>query len=918
MDLVYNKEYYEQYDMDGNSVNYRESELLTSFFRKIAQRIVEDLHPKTVLDAGCAMGHLVAALRDLGVAAYGIDISEYAISMVREDVRPFCAVGSLADPLPATLPERFDLIVSLEVLEHLPEADGKKAIANLCAHTDLFLFCSTPDDFEDPTHINVQPTAYWADLFAKNGMFRNFDYSPSYITSYAALFARKDAQADLVRAYEQFLADRERSSRDFWSSAVADKEQHIRNQEGTLQSLNRALEDQKQQLHALQNELERTAAELERTAAELEHYQQHYQASINQREELKRDLTHYKGLYDSVERSISWRLTAPCRAVMNATRKIFGLFRYRHLVGKGFRSLFRNGFRATWVKAKYKIRQLSALPQTQKALYTEEELALQKTVKFPRDVKISILVPLYNTPEQYLREMIQSVLDQTYGNWELCLADGSDEAHADVGKTVREYARRDSRILYQKLEKNLGISGNTNACIHMAGGEYISLFDHDDLLHPAALYEVMKAICDQGADFIYTDENTFHLTPADAYCPHFKPDYAPDTLRANNYICHLTTFQASLLETVGEFRPECDGSQDFDMVLRLTEQAKKIVHIPKILYYWRSHPNSVASGIGAKPYVIAAAKKAISDHLERVGLKGEVLDSAVPSMYRLRYELTEEPLVSILIPNYEHKAELKTCLESIYKKTTYPNFEILVIENNSSSREIFDYYDEIQQKWVNLRVITWDSYFNYSAINNFGARYAAGSHLLLLNNDTEVISPDWIQEMLMYSQRPDVGAVGAKLYYPDNTIQHAGLGLGLLTLAGHLHRNFDRNHPGYMGRLSYAQNLSGVTAACVMIRKEVWDAVGGLDETFEVAFNDVDLCMRIRAAGYLILWTPFAELYHYESKSRGLDEAPEARKRFVGEVERFQTRWAKELAAGDPYYNPNFSLDKEDFSLKTL
>jgi GT2 family glycosyltransferase len=789
-------------------------------------------------------------------------------------------------------------------LEHLLEADGQKAIANLCSHTDQFLFCSTPDDFEDPTHINVQPTAYWADLFAQNGLFRNFDYSPSYITSYAVLFSRKDTQTGLVRAYEQFFADRERSSQGFWSGAVADKERHIRNQEGAIQSLNQAVEDREQALRALQ--------------AELEHYKLHYQACMNQREELKRDLAHYKGLYDSVERSISWRITAPFRGFMNGLRKVFGLLRYRHLVVKGLQSLRHNGFRATWAKAKYKIRQLNALPQTQKALYTEEELAQQKNVKFPREIKISILVPLYNTPEKYLREMIQSVLDQTYGNWELCLADGSDEAHTDVGKTVQDYARRDSRILYQKLEKNLGISGNTNACIHMATGDYISLFDHDDLLHPAALYEVMRAICDQGADFIYTDENTFHLTPADAYCPHFKPDYAPDTLRANNYICHLTTFQASLLETVGEFRPECDGSQDFDMVLRLTEQAKKIVHIPKILYYWRSHPNSVASGIGAKPYVIAAAKKAIADHLDRVGLKGEVLDSAVPSMYRLKYDIIGNPLVSILIPNYEHKAELKTCLESIYEKTTYPNFEVLVIENNSSSREIFEYYEEIQKKWSNLRVITWDSHFNYSAINNFGARHAAGSHLLLLNNDTQIISPDWIQEMLMYSQRSDVGAVGAKLYYPDNTIQHAGLGLGLLTLAGHLHRNFDRKHPGYMGRLSYAQNLTGVTAACVMVPRDVWDQVGGLDETFEVAFNDVDLCMRIRAAGYLIVWTPFAELYHYESKSRGLDEAPEKRKRFLGEVERFQTRWAKELAAGDPYYNPNFSLDKEDFSIKTL
>lgn len=273
-------------------------------------------------------------------------------------------------------------------------------------------------------------------------------------------------------------------------------------------------------------------------------------------------------------------------------------------------------------------------------------------------------------------------------------------------------------------------------------------------------------------------------------------------------------------------------------------------------------------------------------------------------------------MVSILIPNYEHKKELETCLNSVFEKTTYKNYEVIVIENNSKSHEIFLYYQEIQKKWSNLKVVTWDGKFNFSAINNFGAKFASGKHLLLLNNDTEVISPDWIQEMLMYSQRKDVGAVGAKLYYPDNTIQHAGIGIGLLGLAGHLHRNFDRNHPGYMGRLIYAQDLSGVTAACVMIRRDVWDEIDGLDETFEVAFNDVDMCMRIRKAGYLIVWTPFAELYHYESKSRGAEDTPEKQRRFEGEVHLFQARWGKELAAGDPYYNPNLTLDREDFSLK--
>ncbi len=548
--------------------------------------------------------------------------------------------------------------------------------------------------------------------------------------------------------------------------------------------------------------------------------------------------------------------------------------------------------------------------------YSQKDLKQQKRTRFPKKIKFSILVPLYNTKEQFLKEMIESVQAQTYSNWELCLADGSDANHTDVGDICKRYMRADKRIRYEKLEKNMGISGNTNVCIDMATGDYVALFDHDDLLHPAALYEMMCAICDQSADFIYTDETTFRNTPQDSFLPHYKPDYAPDTLRANNYICHFTAFKKTLLDKVGKFRPECDGSQDYDMILRLTEQAENIVHIPKILYYWRAHAGSVAETVGAKPYVIESAHRAIQEHMERVGLKGTVLDTNVPSMYRIHYDIKDEPLVSILIPNYEHKIELKICLESIFRKSTYRNFEVIIIENNSKTEEIFDYYEEIQKKWSNVKVIMWDSYFNYSAINNFGAKYASGEHLLLLNNDTEVISPDWIQEMLMYSQREDVGAVGAKLYYPDDTIQHAGLGLGLLTLAGHLHRNARRSHPGYMGRLVYAQNLSGVTAACMMVRKSVWDEVGGLDETFEVAFNDVDFCMRVRKANYLIVWTPFAELYHYESKSRGTDEAPEKRARFTGEIKRFQERWRKELDAGDPYYNPNLTLDKEDFSVK--
>lgn len=548
---------------------------------------------------------------------------------------------------------------------------------------------------------------------------------------------------------------------------------------------------------------------------------------------------------------------------------------------------------------------------------TPEQRKQEEETVFPRKVLISILTPVYNTPEKYLRAMIRSVTEQTYGGWELLLVDGSDGEHAYVGEICREAAEKDPRIRYEKLEKNAGISGNTNKCIRRAKGEYLAILDHDDELHPSALYEVMKVICETGVEMIYTDEDTFSETPEDAYNPHFKPDFAPDNLRANNYICHLTVFRKDLLEKAGGgFRSEYDGSQDHDLFLRLSEQAEKIAHIPRILYYWRAHRMSVAEDVGAKPYVTEAGKKAAAAQLERLGLKGEVTDGPVPSMYRIRYEIEGTPLVSILIPNKDHREDLARCIGSIRKKTTWPKWEIVIIENNSEEEETFRFYEELE-KDERIRVIRREGAFNYSAVNNAGFRAAKGEQILLLNNDTEVISPDWIQEMLMYTQRKDVGAAGAKLYYPDGTIQHGGIGLGIKMLAGHWYRGEDGKSPGYFGRLTYAQNVSAVTAACMMIPRKVYEEMQGLDETFSVVFNDVDLCLRIREAGYLIVWTPWAELTHYESKSRGQDEdTPEKKKFFLEETNKFQRKWNKALTQGDPYYNPNLTRDKEDFSLR--
>lgn len=583
---------------------------------------------------------------------------------------------------------------------------------------------------------------------------------------------------------------------------------------------------------------------------------------------------------------------------------------------KGLKYLIKNGFKKTIKKIREYLNKedISSITLYEKTVYPESELKIQRKTRFNYEPKISIVVPLYNTPKEFLEEMIESVKNQTYQNWELCLADGSDDNHIEVENISKEFSKKDSKIKYKKLVENKGISGNTNECLDMATGDYIGLFDHDDLLHPAALFEIVKKINEENADFLYTDEITFMGEIENVFNPHFKPDFAIDNLRANNYICHFTVFSYELFKKTGYFREEYDGSQDYDMVLRLTENAQRICHIPKILYYWRAHKNSVASDVSAKPYVIESAHKALKAHLERLGIKGTVEDTRVVSMYKINYEIEGEPLISIIIPNKDHIEDIDKCLSSIEDKTTYKNYEIIIVENNSIDEKTFEYYNRIKSD--KIKVITYQGGFNYSAINNLGFTKTKGDYILLLNNDVEVISEHWLEEMLMYCQREDVGAVGAKLYYPDDTIQHAGLGLGILQLAGHYHRHFQREHPGYMGRLSYAHDVTAVTAACLMVKRSVYQEVNGLDESFEVAFNDVDFCMKIREKGYLIVFTPFAELYHYESKSRGLDSEPEKRERFLGEVTRFQKKWEKKLEEGDPYYNANLTLEREDFGIK--
>ena len=626
---------------------------------------------------------------------------------------------------------------------------------------------------------------------------------------------------------------------------------------------------------------------------------------------------------DRIRKNPLWKASKPARGVVH-----WAIRQKDRLCNCG-------GPRGVLHKLSYKKREREAMKQFgTESFPTPEQAARESETVFPRMVKISILVPLWNNEREFQIEMLDSVMNQTYGNWELCLADGSDQAHGYIEEICREYAARaGGRIVYRRLEKNDGIAGNTNACLRMATGEYIGLLDQDDILHPSVLYCYVKAINEQGADYLYCDETTFKSGNINHMLTmHFKPDYAPDNLRANNYICHFSVFARNLLDGDELFRPKFDGSQDHDMILRLTDNAKKIVHVPRLMYYWRSHSGSTASGIEAKPYAIEAAKGAVAEHLRGAGYDHFKIEStrAFETIFRIRYQILGNPRISIVIANKDHVEDLRRCVTSIMEKSTYDNYEIIIVENNSTTEEIRDYYRSLlgreltgesgvfQSESGRISIVVFQGAFNYAAVNNLGVSYASGEYILLLNNDTEVITVNWMEELLMYAQREDVGAVGAKLYYGDKTIQHAGvvIGLGAHRTAGHTHYKQHRQNLGYMGRLCYAQDVTAVTGACLLVKKSLYDAVGGLDAGFAVSLNDVDLCLKLRERGLLNVFTPFAELFHYESASRGLDDKGEKAERYNKESERFRQKWKKQLEAGDPYYNPNFSLDRSDFSLK--
>jgi len=1077
----------------------------------------------------------VAALRDLGIEAYGVDISEYAISMVRDDIKPFVSVADLSKGLSDDFPKNFDLIVNIEVLEHMKEEDSLQALRNLCQYSDRIIFSSSPDDITEETHYNVQQIEYWAKGFAKHNFTRSLVYKANYISPQAALFEKQaDVQlSEIVDNYErQLRISKSKASKSeanlqsycamlyydtgngintqesltchfngrhfFYEASLPPNVKSIRFDpiEGTscivknlvistesghskFQNLNgyslgdyhlfltrdpqflveiqqntflvtveatiypcdnailaglldefnkvkfeqfevmrkskdREIEklEKEKELLILNQEHKKTEAimqeermahlekveatiqeeriaHLEKVEATIQeermaHLEKMEAAIQEERNTHAQKLEEFQILKETLNKemhelqvendaqyrafinSTSWRITKPLRTISrlfsrkrpsavaqenNSSQKdkddytllithegplaemLFyctdGVIRHithpktfdemeldindvQHVEQNHLQLYIRGADIGPVVESE--VDSDESTITTSEFNISSDERERQSNVSFSRKIKFSIITPLYNTPEKFLCEMIESVIGQTYSNWELCLADGSTRQHSHVEMISKNYARGDNRIIYKKLVENEGISGNTNVALEMSSGDYIALLDHDDILHPSALYEMMCAINEHNADLLYSDEAIFTDSPNDG-TPMFKPDFSPDTLLSQNYMTHFSCYSRELLEKTGNYNSKFDGSQDYDMILRLCETANNIYHIPKIVYYWREHISSVARNISAKNYAISAAKNAISEYLHRKGVLGVVHDSEISGMYRIQYDIVGEPLVSIVIPSKDHVDDLRKCIESILFSSSYHYYEIVIVENNSVLPQTFSYY-EILETHSKINVVTFKGEFNYPAINNFGVEHSHGDFIILLNNDTEVISAEWIQEMLMFAQREDVGAVGAKLYYLDETIQHAGVIVGVGGFAGHSHRHFPRSHSGHMGRLKIVQNLSAVTGACLMIRRDVFDEVAGLDEVFAVALNDVDLCLRLRQKGYLIVFTPFAELYHHESKSRGSEDTDEKKERFMKEIDLLRIRWANEISAGDIYYNPNLTLEREDFSLR--
>jgi GT2 family glycosyltransferase/SAM-dependent methyltransferase len=922
---------------------------------------------KSVLDLASGEGYGSFILSKKAGSVIGIEIDpdaiNHALGTYKKDNLRFLQ-GSILN-IPIEGEKIFDVIVCFEAIEHIEEHELLLQEIKRLIKDDGFLIISTPNKqtysdipgYHNPYHLNELYFQDFCDLLAKHfaniylfgqriyygssifpinsrptnsiysefvatyekGKFsfkKNDDKMPIY---FIAIVSENELNKKMLQnSYLIDLSDKKRSILDNQISDLNNQISNLNNQISNLINFNSNLNNQitasNDQISVLHNQINQY---------------------INLNQSLKTTLSiKEKQLDDSnirlteIEKSIIWQITMKFhhnfieRLLPQNTRrrKYYDLGRAsgKILVNNGFREFYH-----TFKLFKHKDKKLNDYQLwIAKNEPSQEDIGRCKRElqNFSYRPKISIITPVWNTDEVWLRLAIESVLNQIYDNWELCIVDGgSTKPH--VKKVLNEYARKDARIKVKFLPENKGIAGNSNESLSLATGEFVGFLDHDDELVPFSLFEVVKLLNDnRNLQFVYSDEDKIDEN-GERKDPFFKPDWSPDLFLSCNYLCHFSVIRKKIVDEISLFHMGYDGSQDYDLFLRVTERLKdnEIAHIPKILYHWRVIPESAAMSTEIKPYAYTAARKALTDAMIRRKLEvEEITDGLWTGSYRIKYLIPSNPKVSIIIPTKDKVTILKRCIQSILDKTTYSQYEIVIVDNQSEINDTFDYYESIKDN-PRIKILHYDKPFNFSAINNFAVAHVSSAYILFLNNDTEVISKDWLSAMVEHAQREGVGAVGAKLLYPNNTVQHAGVILGIIgnpPIGGHSHRYFPGTHGGYCGRAAIIQNTSAVTAACLLMKKETFERIGGFEENLAVAFNDVDLCLKIREEGYVIVFTPYAQLYHHESLSRGYEDTPEKKRRFIEEVQFVREKWGDIIDKGDPYYNPNLTRDKEDFSIK--
>jgi GT2 family glycosyltransferase len=870
----------------------------------LADSIAREIGARSVLQVECGDGSLVSALRNRGIDAHGLVSRETALDSVRHEVRSFCRAGSVTDGL-----ERdYDLIVCLKALDHLSVADATRAIERMCSHSNDILFASLPSGGHGTQPVYVHPPEWWAERFAGHGFYRDVDYDATFVSIQAARLRRTtDPVARVIGGFERLIVDSLAQVHER-NETVVEQEQLIRAQRAELDRLRCELAEARVEVD---RQLEPLRAQIAELVAGLSQTESIVVEAQFRRSELERAVEEMAGAQDTA----TYRAA---RVIGNAVRRALpvGTRRGRLVTTTvhGMVLLGEQGPRAAARRLSQRIRSRAlttphlgsemqrAVPADDAAQReyerwlegsrpTSEELAHMRIADRELAYRplVSVIMPVYNAEEDWLREAILSVREQSYENWELCIADDCSPDD-NVRRVLIAEADDDSRIKVVFRERNGGISEASNSALAMATGEWVGLLDHDDLLQPHALHRMVEYVTAHAdVDLVYSDEDKL-LTDGRRGMPFFKPDWSPELLTTNNYMCHFTMIRATVLHDVGGFRMGFDGSQDHELFLRVTDGGRKVGHVPDILYTWRMLPGSSALSVDAKPRATAARRAAIEEALKRRGAPARVENGRWPGWFDVRYSLEDTPTVSVIIPTRDRVDLLRRCIESIYRVSSYPHLRVVVVDNDSRDPATLEFLRN-----PGLTVIPHPGNFNYAAILNHAVRdldAAPGEHLLFLNNDMEVVVPDWIEAMLEHSQRPEVGAVGCRLVYPDGRPQHEGVGLGI----GGTANNLDLS--SYFGLGFAVRDVSAVTGAAMMMRRSTFEEVGGFDEGLRIAFNDIDLCMRLRRAGYRVVYTPLAEVIHDESASRG-------RMHPLEDEAHFAARWGSGDALLDPFLNPN-------------